>query len=83
MNTPVINDRLAELAFKQIKDELTPVDEQELADLFEKFPEKKMLYEELIDPRVMVERLRLVDELDIDAEWKEYEREADGDAPKQ
>jgi transmembrane sensor len=77
MNTPAIYDRLAELAFRKIKDELTQQDEQELADIFEKSPEKKALFEQLIDPAYMAAQLRIVDEFDVDAAWQEYVREAE------
>jgi hypothetical protein len=71
----VIEDRLAELAFKKIKDELTPEEGGELAVMFEKTPSTKVLFEELIDPLNMAKTLRTIDELDVDATWLEYQRE--------
>lgn len=75
MSTSAIDERLAEFAFKKIKNQLTHEDEQELADIFEKSPEKKALFEELIDPAYLGGELKLIDELDVDAVWKEYEQE--------
>jgi transmembrane sensor len=75
MNIPIY-DRLAELAFKKISGRLSEEEEHELNGIFEKWPDKKELFDEMTNPAYAGEQLMIINELDVDASWEKLNQDA-------
>lgn len=73
MDIPAIYDRMAELAFKKVTGQLTADEERELNEIINSSPDKKELFDELIDPKKIAEDLRIMEEFDIGASWKKVQ----------
>jgi transmembrane sensor len=81
MTTPLINDRLAELAFKKVTGNLSEQEDRELTGIIESSPDKKKLFEELMDPDITAKEVVLMSELEGETSgesvkdswnWKHY-----------
>ena len=70
MDIPAIYDRLAELAFKKGRGQLSEEEARELNDIIESSSHKKELFEEMMDPEKTVEDLMIMEEYDVEASWE-------------
>jgi transmembrane sensor len=70
MDIPAIYDRLAELAFKKGRGQLSEEEARELNDILESSSHKKELFEEMMDPEKTVEDLMIMEEYDVEASWE-------------
>lgn len=70
MNNLTISSRMAELAFKKVTSNLSEEEAIELRSIIESSPEKKELYDELMNPEIMAEQIVLMSEFDVNASWQ-------------
>jgi transmembrane sensor len=70
MTKPPINNRMAVLAFKKVSGSLTDEELVELNSIIESSPDKRELFEELMDPDRNAEDLISMSESNLEASWE-------------